>query len=317
MTDSIAPGIQQQFRQGMSMLVDPAAAANWREALQLVDNAAGAGLAEAIERRALFECMGVARRQDWSKALDSLAEAAEGGSEAAARQLLVLAGERLDVKLPDCNWATLRSCISLTERLKAPPARDISSSPLIRTIGGFASAAECEWLISAANPHLERAVIYSTETGVAGEDPGRTNRFALFDFMRLDVVVEMIRARIAGAIGAPLPCLEVSQVLRYDVGEEFAPHCDFLDARSMASEIAQRGQRAVTVLIYLNQDFEGGATSFPELGLEHRGKPGDALVFSNVDPGGRPDPRTRHAGRPPSRGEKWLFSQWVRDRMPA
>ena len=135
--------------------------------------------------------------------------------------------------------------------------------------------------------------------------------------MRLDVVIEMIRARIAGAIGAPLPCLEVSQVLRYEVGEEFAPHCDFLDDRTMASEIAQRGQRAVTVLIYLNQDFEGGATSFPELGLEHRGKPGDALVFSNVDPGGRPDPRTRHAGRPPSRGEKWLFSQWVRDRMPA
>lgn len=69
-----------------------------------------------------------------------------------------------------------------------------------------------------------------------------------------------------------------------------------------------------TFLIYLNSDFEGGETDFPELNLSYRGAPGDALQFANVDASGAPDVRTLHAGRPTRSGEKWLFSQWVRAR---
>jgi len=290
---------EENFRTGMAMLADPNAAREWHRSVAMVDAAATAGLADAIERRALFECMGVGRSPDWHRAIDSLGEAAERGSQAAVGQLRVLGGVPIEV------------------RLRAPAGQTISSNPLIRAVPAFADPAERSWLIDAAEPRLERASIYNTATGEHGVDPGRTNQFALFDFVHQDVIVELIRARIANAINAPLPCLEVSQVLRYSPGEEFAPHHDFLDASSMAEEIARRGQRAVTVLIYLNDEFEGGATSFPELGIEHRAEGGDALIFSNLDPAGLPDPRTRHAGRPPTSGEKWLFSQWVRDRIPA
>jgi prolyl 4-hydroxylase len=290
---------EQHFEAGMAMLEDSAASGGWQRAIELINSAATAGLPAAIECRALFECMGVGRAPDWTKALDSLSEAASRGSGSAQGQLDVVANR------------------PPTELLRAPDAQTISLNPLIRTVPGFASPAECHWLIATAEPRMERAIIYSTETGEQGVDPGRTNQFALFTFVHLDVVVEAIRARIASAIGAPLPCLEVSQVLRYAPCEEFAPHHDFLDAQTMAREIAVRGQRAVTVLLYLNEEFEGGETSFPELGIEHRAKTGDALIFSNVDPRGQPDPRTRHAGRPPTSGEKWLFSQWVRDRVPA
>jgi hypothetical protein len=37
-------------------------------------------------------------------------------------------------------------------------------------------------------------------------------------------------------------------------------------------------------------------------------------MFTNVLPDGSPDRRMSHAGLPPTAGEKWLFSQWVRDR---
>ena len=37
-------------------------------------------------------------------------------------------------------------------------------------------------------------------------------------------------------------------------------------------------------------------------------------MFFNVDAAGQPDRRTLHAGLPPSAGEKWLLSQWFRDR---
>jgi hypothetical protein len=32
----------------------------------------------------------------------------------------------------------------------------------------------------------------------------------------------------------------------------------------------------------------------------------------NTDETGRPDRRTMHVGLPPTRGEKWLLSQWIR-----
>ena len=38
----------------------------------------------------------------------------------------------------------------------------------------------------------------------------------------------------------------------------------------------------------------------------------DALVFWNLTPAGEPDYRTAHIGTAPTRGEKWLFSQWIR-----
>lgn len=287
---------EEQFHAGMAMLADPTAANEWRQAIGLIVGAASAGNPDAIERRAVFECMGIAGAPDWEKAIASLADAADRGSRSAAGQLKALR--------------------PIEELVAAPPAQTLSANPLIRTIPCFADEKECQWLIDRASTRLERAVIYTKVTGQSAIDPGRTNQHALFDFTQIDVVVELIRSRIANAISAPMPCLEMSQVLRYSPGEEFAPHCDYLDPQTMAAEIAQRGQRAATVLIYLNDAFEGGETSFPALGIEHRGRTGDAIVFSNLDPAGKPEPRTVHAGRPPKSGQKWLFSQWVRDRIP-
>jgi len=125
----------------------------------------------------------------------------------------------------------------------------------------------------------------------------------------------VLRARSAAATGRPDRAMEVPKVLHYAPGETFADHYDWLDPDEPAYllELAQRGQRAETFLIYLNEGFEGGETHFPEIGYTYRGGKGDAILFSNVDGDGRPDPATRHAGLPPTAGEKWLFSQWIRE----
>ena len=307
------------FQAGMAMLADTTLSPDWEKAEGLIDAAAEAGHAEAIERRAILECRGVGRALDWGKALDSLAVAAEHGSHSAARQLVLLAEDRFvpaTSSTPQpCNWAELRSQIRIAERVSAAasPGRLLSTSPIVHAVPGFASTAECKWLIAEAAPRLKRAGVYNNPTGM---DPGRTNQAAPFNFAHADVISELIRHRIANQLRAPLGCLEMSQVLHYDVGQEFVLHCDFLDPQTLREEIALNGQRVATVLIYLNDDFEGGQTSFPKLGINHRGKTGDALVFGNIDAAGSPDPRSQHAGCPPTRGEKWVFSQWVRDRAP-
>ena len=125
----------------------------------------------------------------------------------------------------------------------------------------------------------------------------------------MDVVIQMLRARIAAATNLPLPVFEPAQIMHYSVGEEFRPHFDFLTEHvGRAAQMRRFGQRIATFLIYLNDDFEGGETEFPRTGISHRGRKGDALFWANVDPPAAPDPLTFHAGQPPTSGEKWILS---------
>ena len=310
---------EAQFQSGMAMLAGNALSPDWKSAVGLIEAAAAAGYADAIERRALLECIGAVRASNWDIALDSLAIAAELGSQSAARQLILLADDRYEPATlavsPPGDWNAMRSRISIAQRLRAPAVAGsvLSASPIVHAVPQFASAAECQWLIASAAPRLDRAGVYNNPTGV---DPGRTNQFAPFNFANSDLIVGMIRQRIANQLGAPAGCLEMAQVLHYSVGQEFVLHCDFLDPQALGEEIERNGQRVATVLIYLNESFEGGETSFPRLGINHRGKTGDVLVFGNVDGAGKPDLRSQHAGLPPTSGEKWVFSQWVRNKAP-
>ena len=239
MNATAAAEAETQFRTGMDLLATPSP--DWDRAMGLIDSAAAAGHADALERRALLECMGVGRASSWDQALDSLTAAAESGSQFAARQLILLGYDRFvpaSAKPPREDWAGLRSRIAIARRLSPPatPGRFLSASPIVHAIPGFASAAECQWLVASAEPRLKRAGVYNNPTGV---DPGRTNEFAAFNFANSDIVVELIRNRIAGQIRAPLACLEMAQVLHYDVGQEFVLHCDFLDPRTERAVLAR------------------------------------------------------------------------------
>jgi prolyl 4-hydroxylase len=160
---------------------------------------------------------------------------------------------------------------------------------------------------------LKAAKTYNTETGEAVYESGRTNSDCHFILPYSELVLTLIRARIASAIRIPVPFFEPPTMLHYKPGETFSPHHDFLDDTSpgLSQEIAQNGQRVLTFLLYLNDDFEGGETEFPLVGVRYKGNRGDAIFFWNVLPNGSPDRQTLHAGRPPTRGEKWLLSQWV------
>jgi hypothetical protein len=110
--------------------------------------------------------------------------------------------------------------------------------------------------------------------------------------------------------------MESPSILHYAVGQQFRDHYDFVDPATPGYEalIAQHGERIVTFLLYLNDDYEGGETAFPSLGLSHKGARGEGMFFTNALPAGGPDRRVLHAGRPPTRGEKWIVSQFIRSR---
>lgn len=287
------------------MLRQPEGPGDWPRAIDLFERAAAMGHAPATERCALFDAIGMRAPGDWSKALARMARSAELGHDAAGRALQALG-------------ASPSGQADMAALLRVPPARSLSERPLVRVHENFLSAGECDWLIAAARGRLAPASVYDSVANTHGTDPARSNRSAAFDFADLDLVIELVRTRISRAIGIPLGAFEATQILNYQVGQEFRPHVDYLDPASpiFADELARRGQRVVTFLVYLNDGFEGGATHFPKLGIDYRGRRGDAILFANVGPTGQPDPDTLHAGLPPTSGEKWLLSQWVRDRAP-
>jgi prolyl 4-hydroxylase len=136
---------------------------------------------------------------------------------------------------------------------------------------------------------------------------------ALFDYAMLDVVQFLVQARMALTCGSPLQHCELPMVLHYDIGQQIRPHYDFIDAQAAdyAQQIREQGQRMVTFLLYLNDDYEGGETTFPKLDIVNRGKRGDGLYFINANPDLSPDRNMLHTGSPPTAGEKWIVTQFI------
>ena len=75
-----------------------------------------------------------------------------------------------------------------------------------------------------------------------------------------------------------------------------------------------RGNRLVSVFVYLQLPEAGGRTAFPQLQQSFQPRAGGALVWYNLDRHGTPDERTLHAGEPTEGGggeEKWIAQIWL------
>ena len=306
--------IDAQTHLGAQLLTGKGAPFSPHEGIRTLMRASDHGGAEAAAILATLTGMGAGLPQNWSEALDLLTLAATRGSERARGQLRVLAGES-DPGADD--WSALARRIDI-EAWTTPPLKSaICEAPRIRMLEGFINPQTCDWLIGIGHGRVAPALVYDPDTGAPLMADARDNTALEFSIVDLDLVAVLVRARISAAVNVPVGAFEPPQIMHYDVGQKFEPHYDFLDAAepAYARDVASRGQRIITFLIYLNDSYEGGATAFPKAGLNVKGKPGDAVMFANVDLAGEPDRMTLHAGTPPTSGEKWLFSQWIRDRI--
>lgn len=286
---------------GARLMVGRAAPYAPQDAVALLDRAAAKHDPGALQFMAVLAALGQGRPQSWRDAIDLVARAAAQGDARAKGQIDILGGPD---KFDAASWTT------------PPRATQHFDPPRVSTIEGFLPPAACAWITDLARPALSEARVKNPERGGANPDAIRSNTGMGFSVVDTDLVIQLTHARIAAAIGLPVMQQEPTNILHYTVGQQYRPHFDYLDPGEahFARELQQVGQRVATVLIYLNDDYEGGETAFPRLDWSFKAKTGDALVFWNVTPDGRPDPKTLHAGTPPTRGEKWLFSKWVRDR---
>ncbi len=313
--DALSGNWRAAARLGLNYLVGRQVAPDPTRGIALIEQAARSGDALGAYLAATIASTSFWRPQNWQAALDHLQHAAELGHDAAQSTLQILAIGPSGTATGDPDWAGMREAINLDAWFTPPEPRLLRESPRIQVVERFVPTAVCQWLIDRVRGRLARATIYDKATGGTTEDGRRTNSQCDLGIEIAGVLTFVLRGRVSAVTGRPDAAMEVPKVLHYRPGETFAEHFDYLnpDEPAYARELAVRGQRTETFLIYLNDDFAGGATHFPELGLAHAGAAGDALAFSNVDADGKPDEATRHAGLPPTEGEKWLFSQWIRE----
>jgi prolyl 4-hydroxylase len=186
-------------------------------------------------------------------------------------------------------------------------------NPRVVVLGGLLSHAECDELIWQAGEHLTRSETINSQTGGSEVHDARTSEGMFFKRGQTPLC-KRIEARIAALLGWPVENGEDIQILRYGPGAEYQPHHDYFDLTEpgTARQLVRGGQRVASLVCYLNTPTKGGATVFPEVGLEVAPIKGNAVFFSYDRPHAMT--RTLHGGAPVQEGEKWVATKWLRER---
>jgi prolyl 4-hydroxylase len=206
----------------------------------------------------------------------------------------------------------------------------LSVTPRVFRIANFLSAWECDTLIQLAVQNgLHASTVYA-----GGGTPqrrrdvqtrsssnawlDRNHHLNLTDriYRRAAQVLQMDEASfghvapVDDAVEDPRyhSIAESLQVIRYKTGEEYTPHHDWVVA---SPDNRYQPCRFATLLIYLNDDFEGGETIFPRAvnkhyqeGIKIQPQQGTAILFYNMLPDGNVDDLSQHGSEKVTHGEK-------------
>jgi predicted 2-oxoglutarate/Fe(II)-dependent dioxygenase YbiX len=105
--------------------------------------------------------------------------------------------------------------------------------------------------------------------------------------------------------GVKFPYAEPCTILRYRTGQFYKRHIDNLLLANRFQEVQQGiPTRDISVVGYLNDDFEGGETYFDRQDVKVQPKAGAVLLF----PAYFTHP---HASLPIVKGEKYAFTSWL------
>lgn len=185
-------------------------------------------------------------------------------------------------------------------------------NPRVVVFGDFLSLQECQELIDLAKPRMTRSQTVVNATGGSEVNEARTSQGMFFGRGENELCAR-IEARIAALVNWPVENGEGIQILRYAPGAEYKPHFDYFDPSQPGSAaiLKRGGQRVGTVVMYLNTPEAGGATTFPDAGIDVHAVAGQAVFFAYGLP--HPSTKTLHGGAPVREGEKWVATKWLRE----
>jgi prolyl 4-hydroxylase len=255
-------------------------------------------------------------------------QAAAGRSSESVLQAMIDSGWSEDIAI-DALTETLTEALQPTAPKQLPgPALDAGTptlaagdrevavlgtlrQPRLVVFGDLLAEGECAELIAMGRRRLARSETVVESDGASAINEARTSDGMFFERGE-NALVARIEARIAALLNWPVENGEGLQILRYRPGAEYKPHYDYFDPAQPGTPVILKrgGQRLATLVMYLNTPARGGATTFPDVGLEVMPVRGNAVFFSYELP--LPATRTLHGGAPVLEGEKWVATKWLR-----
>jgi prolyl 4-hydroxylase len=207
-----------------------------------------------------------------------------------------------------CDYAAIAAPPLLGRNL--PQLQEAATDALqLYTFDAFLSDEECDAIVAIANRHLRPSTV------TIGDDKYyRTSRTCDLSLLN-DPVVSALDLKIATMLGIRPEYAEGTQAQRYDVGEEFKQHTDYFEPHTSEYErfAAERGNRTWTLMVYLNDDMQGGGTRFFAIDRTFQPKKGMAVLWNNLRPDGSPNADTLHSGEPVVAGHKIIITKWFRE----
>lgn len=261
---------------------------NLAKTRELFKAAAELGHSDALNIYISLLANGTGGPPEWKSAMKLLRSLASTSSHAMRQVRLIDAMRIDDAGSPEPEWRTDTLC----ER------------PFIAAVRELLTMDECSYLVDMAARNFSPAMIVDPMSGQLRPDPIRTSDNAVFPWLAEDPVIHAINRRIGKVSRTNSRNGEPLQVLRYRPGQQYKPHLDAISGEA--------NQRIFTLLVYLNDAFEGGETVFTRIGLRFRGRVGDALLFCNALDDGSPDQNAVHEGAIVLSGEKLVASRWIR-----
>ena len=154
---------------------------------------------------------------------------------------------------------------------------------IIKTIVNFLSNEECEQFISLINKNNQKNTVVDDITYGLKIHESRTSSGCFFN--NTEPFICDIVERMSKYLNIDSKRIESLQGQKYEVGQFFKPHFDYIFSNIEYHTIKQAGNREWTLLLYLNDNFEGGQTGFPKLNYEVKPRKGMALLFQNMENG--------------------------------
>jgi prolyl 4-hydroxylase len=196
---------------------------------------------------------------------------------------------------------------------------DYQEGPWVVIFDTFLTDHECDALVElGAEEGYERSGLVGVNTNLdgsfenlVGETRTSENAWCVDDCYE-NATAQVVMEKIENLTGFPETNSENLQMLKYEVGQAYKTHHDYIDHH----QNRQCGARMLTLFLYLNDVDEGGGTNFPDLDLTVMPQKGRAVLWPSIldDEPGIQDSRTEHQALPVVRGIKYGANAWLHQR---
>jgi predicted 2-oxoglutarate/Fe(II)-dependent dioxygenase YbiX len=129
----------------------------------------------------------------------------------------------------------------------------------------------------------------------------------------LDLMRQAVREQLNPFFNVKIKDSEMPQVLVYHPGGHYKPHIDgeaLFDDGSGQLRWRRNVERDISLIIYLNQDFEGGELVFPKLAITIKPRQGMLLGFPS-------NHHFLHGVNPTTKGTRYAIVNWFSLGKPA